>query len=729
MTLSSYLVVGAAVLGFTGIAHAQQLDCGFQPPEYWLAEIQKAVARGEIDDPARRPLPEVRPREVWQAVGGPPCLAIEHVFAYEDSNSVLVTNFSDGQLFSLMGDAANEVMQAHGDNFDFVGFWLSFAPHHELGAAFYLGLENDVTGIGQSMFNARSALGLAGQNIEGLVMMWDINHTYWQPGTGPNADFTRTVLGQEFEHRFGMFLPALIDGRSLQGTFGCGRGAHWNFKVDGQGSGMEIAEWVGDNPAVPVALDNSFNTDIGGVFSYPDLYLMGMVSPQELDTDASEFRYMNDSDCSSNYFGTITSISSGEIIASAGPRVPDSTNSQKDFRTAWIIIHLPNDPPSQSELQKTADILAQHEFDWKFGTLDRGTMDNSLFSDCNCNGLPDLDETTSGITPDCNGNGIPDECDIANGTSRDAGGDGIPDECCLDCTPEDILWRHDDGRAYIWLMDGTNRVGQGSPGSAGPEWEIVGVGDFDGDGQSDILWRNMSTGAVFLWFIEGTDRIGSGQAGVVSLEWQIVATGNFDGDPDGRSDILWRNTSTGQVFIWLMNGTQRVGEGSPGTAGQAWQIAGTGDFDGDGRLDILWRHTVSGHVFVWFVDGTQRVGQGSLGVIPLVWQIVGTGNFDGDIQGRSDILWRRDDGQVDIWLLDGTEVTQLGSAGATGVDWQIVATADFSGDGTSDILWRHSVSGFVYIWFMRGTDWVVQGPVGGVPHVWQILGGGDFNGQ
>ena len=727
MSLRTCLVFGAVVSGLTGIAHAQQFDCGFKPTEYWLAEIQKAVARGEIDDPARRPLPEVRPREVWQAAAGAPCLTIEQIYTYEDSNQVLVTNFSDGELFNLMADAANEVMSVHGDNFDFVGFWLSFAPHHELGAAFYLGLENDVTGIGLGLFNGRSAFGIAGQNIEGLVMMWDINHTYWQPGTGPNADFTRTVLGQEFEHRFGMFLPDLLDGRPLQGTIGCGRGAHWNFKVDGQGSGMEIADWIGVNPAVPASLNVNFNTDIGGVFSYPDLYLMGMVSPQELDTLSSEFRYMNDSDCFSNYFGTITTITSTQIIAAAGPRVPDSTTAQKDFRTAWIMIHLPNFPPTQDELDKTVGILNQHAIDWRFGTLDRGTMDNTLFADCNCNGVLDFDDVDTGTAPDCNANGVPDECDIADGTSQDADGDGTPDECCLDCTPDDILWRHEGGRTYIWLMQGTNRLGHGSPGEVGPEWEIVGTGDFDGDDRADILWRNMSTGAVYIWLIDGTDRVGAGLVGGVPLVWEIVGIGDFDGDD--RGDILWRNMSTGAVYVWFIEGTDRVGGGPVGGAPLVWQIAGTGDFDGDDRSDIVWRHTASGQVFVWLIDGTQRAGEGSVGILPLEWQIVGTGNFDGDIQGRSDILWRHDDGEVLIWLMNGTELIEPGSAGPTGLDWQIVEIGDFNGDGSSDVLWRHSVSGQIFMWFMRGTDWVAQGSVEAIPHVWQISGTGNFNGE
>ena len=35
--------------------------------------------------------------------------------------------------------------------------------------------------------------------------------------------------------------------------------------------------------------------------------------------------------------------------------------------------------------------------------------------------------------------------------------------------------------------------------------------------------------------------------------WSIAETGDFDGD--GKSDILWRDTN-GNVAIWFMNGTQ-----------------------------------------------------------------------------------------------------------------------------------------------------------------------------
>lgn len=370
-------------------------DCGYRSSEHWLTAIAESVARGEIPDPKNKPIVRVAPRAIAQ--GSSECVptpTTADLFPFADSASVLRTNFSDGQLFNLMSQGANALVAEHGDNFDFIGFWVNFTPDHQLGAAFYLPVQNDVLGIGLAQFSNRTTFGLTGREIQGYVMMWNINDTIWAPGTtGESAKFTRLVLGQEFEHRFALFLPNLLDGRQLQGNNGsCGRGAHWNWRVDGQGSGMDIREWILQEPAtfggncVSFAGSLCYNSDIdpdNAVFSYTDLYLMGYVSPEEMDAGNSELRYMdNNRQCFSNYRGSVSNFSSADIIAAAGPRSPSSATSQKHFRTGWVMIHLPGSPPTPTQLGKAAAILEQHSADWNLGTLGRGTMNNSLQGSC-----------------------------------------------------------------------------------------------------------------------------------------------------------------------------------------------------------------------------------------------------------------------------------------------------------------------------------------------------------
>ncbi|HEX6572900.1 MAG TPA: VCBS repeat-containing protein, partial [Steroidobacteraceae bacterium] len=182
--------------------------------------------------------------------------------------------------------------------------------------------------------------------------------------------------------------------------------------------------------------------------------------------------------------------------------------------------------------------------------------------------------------------------------------------------------------------------------------------DLDGDGHADLLWRNTATGDVSVWLMNGTaidqaDVVWTG----VSLEWQIVATRDLDGDC--RSDLLWRHSTTGDVSVWLMNGTaiKQAAIWWPGVP-LAWQVVAVRDLDGDGKPDLLWRNTVTGDVSVWLLDGTainQKVV--SWAAVPLEWQIADVGDHDGE--SHADVIWRNTQtGDVSVWLMNGTAITQ-----------------------------------------------------------------------
>jgi hypothetical protein len=292
----------------------------------------------------------------------------------------------------------------------------------------------------------------------------------------------------------------------------------------------------------------------------------------------------------------------------------------------------------------------------------------------------------------------------------------------------DILARNIDGSTAVVFISGGAPLGFFGPGGDN-NWQIFGWADFDGDGKSDILWRH-SDGTVAIWFMDGGTKVGDARPGGVGNDWTIVGTGDFNGD--GKSDILWRHDD-GSVRIWLLNGGTRLGDPDPGGVGHDWTIVGTGDFNGDGKSDILWRHD-NGTVVIWFLNGGTRLGDVSPGAESHDWTILGTEDFNGD--GKSDILWRHIDGTVTIWFLDGG--TRLGDAsgGPVNDSWAILGTAarsgrpvegDFNGDKKGDILWRHT-NGTVAIWFMNGGTKVDGAFPGGAGNDWKIVGTGDFNG-
>src|SRR5262245_44853343 len=66
---------------------------------------------------------------------------------------------------------------------------------------------------------------------------------------------------------------------------------------------------------------------------------------------------------------------------------------------------------------------------------------------------------------------------------------------------------------------------------------------------------------------------------------------SHDFNGDARSDIAWRQTSTGAAALWLMNGAAILQSGGLGTVPNNWQIVGQRDFNGDGKSDLLWRDT------------------------------------------------------------------------------------------------------------------------------------------
>jgi hypothetical protein len=266
----------------------------------------------------------------------------------------------------------------------------------------------------------------------------------------------------------------------------------------------------------------------------------------------------------------------------------------------------------------------------------------------------------------------------------------------------DILFRNTSGELYVWKSDtgtGVSFTGQ-SLGFTPTDWKVQSVGDYNGDGKADVLWRNVSGEVYVSASTPGSGVALSGQSlGFVPNDWTIQsASGDFNGD--GRTDVLWRNAS-GEVYVWksqLTSNVSYVGQ-SLGVTPNDWSIQGVGDLNGDGKSDILWRNA-SGEVYAQVSDSTVNSvnlsGQ-SLGFVPNEWHIQFLADFNGD--GKDDILWRNDSGEVYVWNSQaGSGVGYVGQGlGFTPNDWHIAGVGDFNGDGKADVLWRND-NGDVYAW-------------------------------
>ena len=268
----------------------------------------------------------------------------------------------------------------------------------------------------------------------------------------------------------------------------------------------------------------------------------------------------------------------------------------------------------------------------------------------------------------------------------------------------DVLWRNTNGTVTDWLAqrDGSFAGNANLMTQVATSQHVAGIGDFNGDGRADVLWRSDS-GVVGEWLSngDGTFTANSNVASAVPTSWHIVGTGDFNGD--GRTDVLWQSDD-GFIIDWLSQRDGSFSGNSPSfntSFNSSWHVVGTGDFNHDGRTDILWQNS-DGTVTDWLAqaDGTFVSNQQLLHTqVDSSWHIVGTGDFNGD--GISDVLWQNGSGAIMDWLgqADGT-FSGNGLSFTTALDssWHVVQTGDFNGDGRADILLR-SDNGTVIDWF------------------------------
>jgi len=250
------------------------------------------------------------------------------------------------------------------------------------------------------------------------------------------------------------------------------------------------------------------------------------------------------------------------------------------------------------------------------------------------------------------------------------------------------------------------------------------INDFNGDGKSDIFWRDPTSGTDVAWMMNGSTVTGMQTLYNVPAGFSVAGMGDFTGD--GATDILWRNPTTGADQVWLMGGGNITASAPINSLPSAWTVADIADFNGDGDDDILLRNSSNGANFIWTMNGDQISGGNEIYNVPTSWAIAGVGKFFGGTQ--TDILLRQaSTGTNFIWQMNGTNVVGGSLLDNADASWSIAGLGDFNGDGTTDVLMRQASSGTNLIWTIQNGAVAGSTVLPNAPSDWSVAAVADFN--
>ena len=234
-------------------------------------------------------------------------------------------------------------------------------------------------------------------------------------------------------------------------------------------------------------------------------------------------------------------------------------------------------------------------------------------------------------------------------------------------------------------------------------WDVQAVGDMDGDGVDDLVWRYMApdpqdTGVSFIWFGSGTF---GGTTPVVAqprkrggapLDWQLL--GALDINNDGAADMLYLNPA-GQFRFLVATLARTCANFASSNIPAGFTALKFAKFRGGTSAEVLIRNAAGTTQLLSFtgVGLTPPMFTGnpddplvactstpltipmttiSLPVADPTWTFYAAADLDNN--GTVDIVWRRPTGQLTVWLMNanGTLSTSLANVGTAPVGFSVM---------------------------------------------------------
>jgi hypothetical protein len=260
-----------------------------------------------------------------------------------------------------------------------------------------------------------------------------------------------------------------------------------------------------------------------------------------------------------------------------------------------------------------------------------------------------------------------------------------------------------------------------------------------------VAFNKGTSGTAAFWNLAAGGALSRGSVCKLSQTgYTVQAIGDFNGDYN--KDVLWRNTSTGEAVVWLMRGSSRTQTAQVATISNDFNIEGVADFDGDGKDDLLLRNP-SNTLVVMKMNGLSAPTSVTLSMSPTSAQSIRaiSSYYDAAATKKKLALFFSDN---TVWYMNGTDISRAAALPTgftsttttvngvtTTVNYTVLGIGDFTGDANADFLLQDPSTGNIRLRYSTytGTNFAVFGADSGEyvapPAAWVLQDVAKFNGD
>ena len=243
------------------------------------------------------------------------------------------------------------------------------------------------------------------------------------------------------------------------------------------------------------------------------------------------------------------------------------------------------------------------------------------------------------------------------------------------------------------IQAGKLNITSGGTFGAGTTYPTIGTNptyvtsaDFNGDGLSDLVTTNGSSGNITVFNNNGDGTFGTGTTySTIGANPRSVTSADFNGD--GKPDLATANANSNNMTVFINSGDGTFATGTTYSTIGDWPSSITSvDFNGDGKPDLATTGGGSGIMTVFINNGDGTFGAGTTYSTISIWPAsVTSADVNGD--GKPDLVTANNWGSdITVFNNNGDGTFGAGTTYPTNNSPYSVTSADVNGDGKPDLV-------------------------------------------